>query len=109
MNGRPLNLVVDTAAKTTLIHYESVGLTDAHIREVSKTYSSGAGFGGRALPVVTDIKVGDKTVRIRAGMMNLNTVQAHYGKEIDGLLGYDFLHRFDSFTIDFKNNVLVLR
>lgn len=103
INGRRVNVLVDTGATMVALTYEDAGTLGLPVRDSDFTHrvSTANGFG-RIAPVMIDrISIGDITVR------NVRGAVMEPGKLGTTLLGMSFLGRLQ--RVDMRAGTLVLQ
>jgi hypothetical protein len=107
-NEKPVLLILDTGAGTTVLSLEVLGRT-THGLKPSQFAPRGAGMSGEARLVAADLQLGSRAWRGRPVVaMNLEEVSRVYGRKIDGILGQDILSEFERVSIDFRTRKLTL-
>jgi aspartyl protease family protein len=102
INGRPVQVMVDTGASMVALSYEDARLVGLTLRDSDFTHrvSTANGFG-RVAPVTIDrISIGDITVRDVPGAV------MEAGKLGTSLLGMSFLSRLQ--RVDMRSGTLIL-
>jgi aspartyl protease family protein len=103
INGRPVDVMVDSGASIVALSFEDAQRAGLHIRDGDYTqYVNTANGLARIAPVMLDrVSIGDITVR------NVQAAVAEPGKLTTSLLGMSFLSRLQ--RVDMRNGVLVLQ
>jgi aspartyl protease family protein len=103
INGRPVDVLVDSGASIVALTYDDAYRAGVHIRDSDYTHRVNTANGvARVAPVTLDsISIGDITVR------NVPAAVSEPGKLGTSLLGMSFLGRLQQ--IDIRSGVLVLR
>jgi aspartyl protease family protein len=103
INGRPLNVLVDTGASIVALSYEDARVAGIYVRGGDFTHRVSTANGlARVAPVTIDrISIGDITVRDVAGAV------MEEGKLGTSLLGMSFLGRLQ--RVDMRSGTLVLQ
>jgi predicted aspartyl protease len=108
-NGKPALFIVDTASNQTILSSE---LADIHPRSLDTTVSTlkGSGFSGSGVLAKATLKVGPILWRDHpVVVMEMRALSKSFGRQIDGLLGFDFFSGFELVVIDLKNRRLILK
>lgn len=92
--GKQLLFNLDTAAETVVLTNTIPGKVKRTLKIENRTYMKGA--NGQTVPVfqgrMPSLDIGDQTFRnMRVIMTNLSSMREAYGRNISGMLGYDFL------------------
>ena len=103
INGRPLNVLVDTGASIVALSYEDARVAGIYVRDGDFTHRVSTANGlARVAPVTIDrISIGNITVRDVAGAV------MEEGKLGTSLLGMSFLGRLQ--RVDMRSGTLVLQ
>lgn len=105
VNGRTAHFIVDTGSEQTLVATE---LTTAAAPSRSEFRRDG-GLDVHGRWWLVDLAVGDQRWTKRmVGVVDFANIRAHFGKDIDGLLGQDVLREFESVRIDYRTKVMTL-
>lgn len=103
----PLNLMIDTAATTSMIQRGAVDCS--RLKECNRYNTYGIGGMTEANPAyILNLTINDndyKQEMIEAYMPSLMEMSEYTGTKIDGLLGSDFLIQHNC-LLDFNNNYL---
>jgi hypothetical protein len=101
INGVPKDIIFDTGATRTTISNDVI--KELGIKEVEKIKAHGVGGEVDASVVRIDsIRIGDIVLRdFSCGVTDFKNLGGLIGKEVSGVLGYDFLSLF-KITIDYK-------
>lgn len=103
INGRPVDVMVDTGASMVALSYEDARSAGIHVRDGDFTHrvSTANGFA-RVAPITIDrVSIGNITVR------NVPGAVLEAGKLDTSLLGMSFLGRLQ--RVDMRSGVLVLQ
>lgn len=104
VNGRPVHLLVDTGATTTLLAREVIGGSVA-----GTSFFANAGFVAQVRFYPVDLRLESREWPKRmVAAADLTQIHRALGKEIDGVLGQDLLREFTSMQIDYKARTLTL-
>ncbi|KAB2917106.1 MAG: TIGR02281 family clan AA aspartic protease [Hyphomicrobiaceae bacterium] len=103
INGRPIDVMVDSGASIVALTYDDAQRAGVHIRERDYTHRVNTANGqARVAPVVLDrVSVGDITVR------NVPAAVSEPGRLNKSLLGMSFLSRLS--RVDMRSGILVLQ
>lgn len=104
VNGRPLDVLVDTGATTVFLSYEMAEKAGIYLKPSDFTHISRTANGNARIALVTidRVSIGDITVR------NVEAAVAEPGKlTTPALLGMSFLGRISN--VGMRNGVLVLQ
>ena len=103
INGRPVNVMVDTGASMVALTYEDARAVGLYVRDSDFTHRVSTANGyGRVAPVTIDrVSIGDITVR------NVPGAVMEPGKLGTTLLGMSFLGRLQ--RVDMRSGMLVLQ
>lgn len=105
VGGEVRHFLIDTGAHTTHVRPDILGAT---VKRSSHLGDDNVGFVGGAQKVDNfEMKLGDKTYSFPVMASDMKVVR-QYNKDIDGLLGQDFLSTFTRVTFDYKSHELVL-
>ena len=103
INGRPIDVMVDTGASIVALTYEDAQRAGIYVRDSDYTQHVNTANGlARIAPVMLDrVSIGDITVR------NVPAAVSEPGKLTTSLLGMSFLSRLQ--RVDMRGGVLVLQ
>jgi hypothetical protein len=106
MDGRPVTLLVDTAANKTILNARSIGRVQP---PVSQPTNQGAGIIGNAVRLRVDVEIAQRFLFSQPiSVMNLGELSKHFQIPFDGLRGQDILSQFRSVRIDYKTHAIEL-
>ncbi len=105
MNGKEGTFLVDTGSTWTLADVKFLRLTV----EIKKAQFDSVGAGGDGVGWTVDIKIPNRRwTGYRVYVMDLSAISKRYDVKIDGIIGQDFLRRYDNVIFDYKSKKLVL-
>jgi predicted aspartyl protease len=108
VDGKPVLLILDTGASSTILARELVRLAPGALAS-SRFSAEGPGLNANGRYTEATLELGDRRWRNRTVVgMKMDEVSKAYGRRIDGLLGQDVLREFDRITIDFRTKRLLL-
>lgn len=109
VNGRAIEMVVDTGATRSIIRPETLGWGLAQLRR-AEFQRQGPGLRGQGTWEVVDLRLGSRVWhRFPIVVMDLTAVQEVFGERVEGILGQDVLTSFTSVEFDFAARQLRLR
>jgi hypothetical protein len=109
VNGSPAILILDTGSNHTIISSRFVDVATHPVKD-TVTSEKGSGWSGRGVFTKASLKVGPvlwRDQRILA--MDMKEMSKSFGQNIDGLLGIDFLDKFEIVVVDLKHHRLTFR
>jgi hypothetical protein len=109
VNGNPAILILDTGSNHTIISSRFVDVATHRVKD-TVTSEKGSGWSGRGVFTKASLKVGPvlwRDQRILA--MDMKEMSKSFGQNIDGLLGIDFLDKFEIVVVDLKHHRLTFR
>jgi aspartyl protease family protein len=103
INGRPVEVMVDSGASIVALTYDDASLAGIHIRDSDYTQRANTANGvARIAPVMLDrVSIGEITVR------DVPAAVSEPGKLTTSLLGMSFLSRLQ--RVDMRSGVLMLQ
>lgn len=109
VNGsRPLWFLLDTGAGYPVINEKRVA--ELALQKQGALEARGAGEGSSEVSLVANMSYklpGVELFKQKAGAFPLESIEGYDGRQIDGIIGYDFISRF-VMEIDYENNILNL-
>lgn len=104
VNGRSVNLILDTGAESTFLSPQAAGISNAvgvtrlkSNAQIAKSMSRNA-----AISLTENGSIFSQPVIV----VDLNDLNKKVGCKCDGILGQDVLRHFRAFTVDYKNNTV---
>lgn len=108
VNGKPVSLIMDTGASSSLISYRVAGFGKYKLPKMKNASTSGGnGFSGQVFEIKADFTLASLIVKdlpVYAG--NVDTLTQRTGRKCDGLIGQDILRHFKSVKIDYHKQVI---
>ena len=108
INEKPMNLMVDTGAHSSLLHLESAKEAGVEIGPMDQRIRGVAGEAPAAVTKVASIKLGDVEVTNRKLLAADLTPAGFDPKESGGILGADFLREMDA-VISYREGRMFLK
>ena len=108
VNGQPAIFVLDTGSDHTIVSSKLVDVATPSPRDAVPS-KKGSGYAGSAIPTRASLTVGPVVWwdhRILA--IDTTELSKSLGESVDGLLGLDFLHEFDTVIVDLRQHKLIL-
>jgi Aspartyl protease len=109
INGKPAVLVLDTGSNRTIVSSKLVDVATPSLMD-AVTSKKGSGWSGNGVFTRASLAVGPVLWRDHELLaMDTNEISKSLGESVDGLLGMDFLGKFDIVVVDLRQHKLILK
>jgi hypothetical protein len=110
VDNRPRNFILDTGG-FTVVNRDRVALPQAGLKEVRTTVTLAGSEDGHWQQVkIKSLTIGSVTMTgVQVVSTSLQNIEAAVGREVDGILGNDFLTLWKVVDIDYQHGKLVLK
>ncbi len=108
VDGREGDFIVDTGSEITLVDAKMLFLSRFGAGRPDTAAKGGPSFKVKQATLCLCSGADKAYFHMPVAVANLSGLEDALGRKIDGLLGIDFLHQFDSVSIDFESERLTV-